>query len=79
MVYHIRQGGVLMYLRRPYKMTWWVTSGPRALSLTPVVYTHLSLPPFQDSINVIVCDLALFGGEHMRGTVPDDGQHFVLP
>ena len=40
--------------------------------------THLPFTSLQDCINVIICDLTLFGGEHMCGTMTDDGQHLIL-
>lgn len=40
--------------------------------------THLSFTALQDCINVVVCDLALLGGEHVRGAVADNRQHLVL-
>lgn len=40
--------------------------------------THLPLAPLQDGVDVIVCDLALLGGEDVRGAVPDDREHLVF-
>lgn len=44
-----------------------------------VVQTHLPFTTLQDGVDVIICDLAFFGSEHVSGTVADDGQHLVLP
>lgn len=42
------------------------------------VNAHLPFTSLQDCINVVIRDLALLGGKHVRGAVADDGQHLVL-